>query len=137
MVVVTFLGHITSKEGITVDPTKVETVSKWKWPENPIEIQNLLRLVEYNRRFIKNFSKIAKPLTELTKKHDKFIWNPKCEKGFQELKKCLTKVPVLALPSGGDGFLVYTDSSKDDLGCVLMQNGKVIAYASYKLKPHE
>ena len=73
----------------------------------------------------------------MTKKYGKFIWNSKCEEGFQELKKCLTETPVLALSSGGDGFVVYTDVSKDGLGCVLMQNEKVIAYASRKLKPHE
>ena len=58
-------------------------------------------------------------------------------KGFQELNKCLTEAPVLALPSGGNGFVVYTDASKNGLECVLMQNGKVIAYASRKLKPHK
>ena len=91
----------------------------------------------YYRRFIKNFFKITKPLTELTNKHGKFIWDSKCQKGFQELKKCLTEAPVLVLPNGGDGFMVYTDVLKDSLGCVLMQNGKVIAYASRKLKSHE
>ena len=91
----------------------------------------------WNSEFIKDFTKIAKPLTELTKKHGKFIWNSKCEKGFQELKKCLSEAPVLALPSGGDGFVVYTNVSKDGLGCVLMQSEKVIAYASRKLKSHE
>ena len=77
-----------------------------------------LGLDGYYRRFIKNFSKITKSLIELTKKHGKFIWNSKCEEKFQELKKCLTETPVLALPSGGDGFVIYTDASKDGLGCI-------------------
>ena len=70
---IAFLSHIISKEGITVDPVKVETVSKWKRSENPIKIRSFLGLVGYYRRFIKNFSRIAKPLTELTKKFGKFI----------------------------------------------------------------
>ena len=101
------------------------------------EFWSFLGLGGYYRRFIKNFSKTKKPLTELTKKHGKFIWDSKCEEGFQELKKCQTKAPVLPLLSGGDGFVVYTDTSKDGLRCVLMQNGKVIAYASRKLKSDE
>ena len=101
------------------------------------EFWSFLGLGGYYRRFIKNFSKTKKPLTELTKKHGKFIWDSKCEKGFQELKKCLTEAPVLALPSGGNGLVVYTDASNDGLECVLMQSKKVIAYASRKLKPHE
>ena len=59
--------------------------------------------------FIKNFSKIAKPLTDLTKKYGKFIWDLKCEKGFQEPNKCLTEIPILTLSNGGDGFMVYSD----------------------------
>ena len=100
-------------------------------------IRSFLGLAEYYRRFIKDFFKTARPLTKLTKKHVKFIWDSKCEEGFQELKRCLTEALVLALPSGGDGFVVYTNASKDGLGCVLMQNEKVIAYVSRKLKPHE
>ena len=76
-------------------------------------------------------------MTELTKKSGKFIWSPKCEESFQELKRRLTRAPVLALPNGKDSFVVYTDASKEGLECVLMQNEKVIAYASRKLKLHE
>ena len=76
-------------------------------------------------------------MTELTKKSEKFIWNPKCEESFQELKRRLTRAPVLALPNGKDSFVVYTDASKEGLGYVLMQNDKVIPYVSMKLKLHE
>ena len=99
---VTFLGHIISKEGIKVDPTKVEAVSKWKQPENSTEVRNFLELAGYYRRFIKDFSKIAGPMTELTKKSKKFIWSSKCEKSFQDLKKRLTRAPVLILLIWGD-----------------------------------
>ena len=83
---VTFLGHIIFKDGIKVDPAKMEADSKWKQPQNPNEIRSFIGLAGYYRRFIKNFSKIARPMTELTKKSEKFIWSPKCEDSFQELR---------------------------------------------------
>ena len=91
----------------------------------------------YYRRFIEGFSKIAKPMTNLTQKGVKFEWTEDCEKSFQELKRRLTKAPILATPSGKEGFAVYYDASKDGLGCVLTQNEKVIAYGSRQLKPYE
>ncbi|XP_071925131.1 transposon Tf2-1 polyprotein [Coffea arabica] len=134
---ISFLGHKISKEGIAVDPAKVEAVMNWKQPESPTEIRSFLGLAGYYRRFIKDFSKIAGPMTELTKKGNRFTWTPKCESSFQELKKRLTSTPVLVLPDGGEGYAVYSDASGEGLGCVLMQNSKVIAYASRRLKPHE
>lgn len=94
-------------------------------------------LAGYYRRFIEGFSTIASPLTRLTCKEVKFVWSEECEGSFQELKKRLTSAPVLALPSGTEGFAVYSDVSKTGLGCVLMQHDCVIAYASRKLKPHK
>nr|XP_027075945.1 uncharacterized protein LOC113699797 [Coffea arabica] len=132
-----FLGHKVSKEGIAVDPAKVEAVMNWKQPETPTEVRSFLGLAGYYRRFIKDLSKIAGPMTELTKKGNRFIWTPKCESSFQELKKRLTSAPVLVLPDGEKGYAVYSDASGEGLGCVLMQNGKVVAYASRRLKPHE
>ncbi|WMV24971.1 hypothetical protein MTR67_018356, partial [Solanum verrucosum] len=82
------------------------------------------------RRFVKGFSSIASPLTTLTQKKAKFIWSEKCEKSFQELKDRLTSTSVLTLPKGTEVFVVYCDASRNGLGCALMQNGKVIAYAS-------
>ena len=105
--------------------------------ENPTEIHSFLDLEGYYHRFIKDFSKITGPVTELTKKHNKFMWNAKYENSFRELKGQLTRALVLTLSSGKDGFTVYTDASKECLGCVLMQNENVIAYASRKLKSHE
>ncbi|XP_071905702.1 uncharacterized protein [Coffea arabica] len=134
---ISFLGHKVSKDGIAVDPAKVEAVMNWKQPETPTEIRSFLGLAGYYRRFIQDFSKIAGPMTELTKKGNRFIWTPKCESSFQELKKRLTSAPVLVLPDGEKGYAVYSDASGEGLGCVLMQNGKVIAYASRRLKPHE
>jgi hypothetical protein len=76
-------------------------------------------------------------MTKLTRKEVKFEWSKECEQSFQELKKRLTTAPVLTLPEGQEGFIVYSDASNKGLGCVLMQKGKVIAYASRQLKPHE
>ena len=91
----------------------------------------------YYRKFVKGFSKIAAPLTRLTRKEEPFLWSEACQKSFDELKRRLTSAPVLTLPSGQDGFAVYCDASRQGLGCVLMQNDKVIAYASRQLKKHE
>ncbi|WVZ75524.1 hypothetical protein U9M48_023569 [Paspalum notatum var. saurae] len=104
---------------------------------NRHEIRSFLGLAGYYRRFIKDFSKIAKPMTSLTKKNAKFVWGPKCEEGFRELKKPLTTVPVLAQPDVTKPFDVYCDASGRGLGCVLMQEGRVIAYASRQLRKHE
>ncbi|GKC02472.1 putative reverse transcriptase domain-containing protein [Tanacetum coccineum] len=90
-----------------------------------------------SRRFIKDFSKIAKSLTELTQKNKKYIWGEKQESAFQLLKQKLCKASILALPEGNNDFVVYCDASLQGLGAVLMQREKVIAYASRQLKPHE
>nr|GEV52740.1 putative reverse transcriptase domain-containing protein [Tanacetum cinerariifolium] len=89
------------------------------------------------RRFIKDFSKIAKSLTELTQKNKKYIWGEDQESTFQLLKQKLCEAPILVLPEGNDDFVVYFDASHQVLGAVLMQREKVIAYASQQLKPHE
>ncbi|XP_071921751.1 uncharacterized protein [Coffea arabica] len=99
--------------GLNEDPAKVEAVTMWKQSETPTEVRSFLGLAGYYRRFIKDFSKIAGPMTELTKKNNKFIWTPKCESSFQELKKRLTSAPVLALPDGVEGYVVYSDASRE------------------------
>ena len=96
-----------------------------------------LGLAGYYRRFIENFSKIAKALTELLKKGKKFEWTEACEISFQELKKRLVSAPVLCLPDLEEDFQVYCDASYRGLGSVLMQEGKVVSYASRQLKNHE
>ena len=126
-----------SSEGISVDPSKVEAVENWPRPKNVSEVRSFLGLARYYRRFVEGFSKIASPLTQLTRKDVKFKWTDSCEGSFQELKKRLTSALVLSIPTGGGGFVIYSDASKNGLGCVLMQNGKVIAYASRQLKEYE
>ncbi|WMV26382.1 hypothetical protein MTR67_019767, partial [Solanum verrucosum] len=93
-----------------------------------------LGLANYYRRFVEGFSSISSPLTTLTKQKSKFEWSEACEKSFQELKDRLTSGLVLTLPEGTNGFVVYCDASRVGLGCVLMQNGKMIIYASRTLK---
>ncbi|WVZ63408.1 hypothetical protein U9M48_013042, partial [Paspalum notatum var. saurae] len=129
---VPFLGHIVSKGGIMVDPSKISSV-----PEVVKEVRGFLGLAGYYRRFIKSFSKIAKPMTSLLEKGVPFIWTKERQAAFDELKKRLTTAPVLTLPDLTKSFTVYCDASKEGLGCVLMQEGKVIAYASRQLRKHE
>ncbi|GKD30164.1 putative reverse transcriptase domain-containing protein, partial [Tanacetum coccineum] len=98
---------------------------------------HILGLAGYYQRFIKDFSKIAKYLTELTQKNKKYIWGEDQELAFQLLKQKLREAPILALPEGNDDFVVYCDASHQGMGVVLMQREKVIAYASRQLKPNE
>jgi hypothetical protein len=134
---VSFLGHIISSTGIAVDPSKVDAVSRWETPKSVTEVRSFLGLAGYYRRFIEGFSKLALLLTQLTYKGRAFVWDGQCESSFNELKLKLTTAPVLILPKSDEPFVVYCDASKLGLGGVLMQDGKVVAYASRQLKIHE
>ncbi|KAK1421783.1 hypothetical protein QVD17_24409 [Tagetes erecta] len=134
---VQFLGHTVNDKGIYVDPAKIEAIQKWAEPKTPTEIRSFLGLAGYYRRFIPNFSKIAVPLTTLTQKGVPYNWGSEQAQAFQSLKHALCNAPILTLPDGNDDFVVYCDASNRGLGCVLMQRGKVIAYASRQLKIHE
>nr|XP_033510298.1 uncharacterized protein LOC117275054 [Nicotiana tomentosiformis] len=134
---VAFLGHVISGEGIKVDIQKIEAVKNWPRPTSVSDIRSFLGLAGYYRHFVEVFSSISSPLTRLTQKKVKFQWSDTCEKSFEELKKRLTSAQVLTLPEGTEGFIVYCDASGAGLGGVLMQHGKVTAYASRQLKAHE
>ncbi|GKA98764.1 putative reverse transcriptase domain-containing protein, partial [Tanacetum coccineum] len=134
---VQFLSHVINSKGIHVDPAKIESIKDWASPKSPTEIRQFLGLAGYYRRFIEGFSKIAKSMTKLTQKKVKFDWGDKQEAAFQLLKEKLCSAPILALPEGAENFIVYCDASHKGLGVVLMQNEKVIAYASRQLKIHE
>ncbi|KAI3672437.1 hypothetical protein L6452_38525 [Arctium lappa] len=134
---VQFLGHVVSEDGIKVDPTKITAIKEWEVPKTPSEVRSFLGLAGYYRRFIQDFSRIATPLTALTRKNVKFAWKEIQEDAFSELKKRLSSTPILSLPNGTKGFVIFSDASRLGLGCVLMQQGKVIAYASRQLKDHE
>ena len=131
------MGHVVSALGVLVDPEKVETVMSWERLKSVFEIHNFLGLAGYYKRFIKDFSRLAAPMTKLTWKEIKFEWNDSCERAFQELKWRLTSAPILVVPERGQEYSVYCDSSKHGLGCVLMQSRRVVNYGSRQLKNHE
>ena len=124
---VPFLGHIISKGGILEDPSKVQEVLDWEVPETQKKFREFLGLAGYYPKFIENFSKISKPLTSLLEKDAKFEWTEARQAAFDELKKWLTTSPVLVVPDPEKRFTVYCDASREGLGCVLMQEDKVIA----------
>ncbi|GJX68864.1 reverse transcriptase domain-containing protein [Tanacetum coccineum] len=132
-----FLRHVVNSNCIHVDPSKIEAVNNWKAHITPSEIQSFLGLAGYYRRFIMNFSKISKPLTSLAHKNQKYEWGMEQEEAFQTLKDNLCNTLILSLPDESEYFVVYCDASNHRLRCVLMQRGKVIAYASRQLKIHE
>ncbi|GKE26141.1 putative reverse transcriptase domain-containing protein [Tanacetum coccineum] len=113
--IVQFLGQLIDSQGLHVDPAKIKTVKNWTSPTTPIEIRQFLGLAGYYRRFIKDFSKIAKSLTELTQKNKKYIWGKDQESAFQLLKQKLCEAPILALPEGNDDFVIYYDASHQAL----------------------
>jgi hypothetical protein len=125
-----FLGHVISKGGISVDPSKIQDVLSWYAPMSVDDIQSFLGLARYYRSFIEGFAKISKPMTELLEKDKKFECTSACEASFQELKKRLTTAPILVMPDIEKPFSIYCDASGQGLGCVLMQDGHVVAYAS-------
>ncbi|GKA50936.1 putative nucleotidyltransferase, ribonuclease H, partial [Tanacetum coccineum] len=102
-----FLGHVVYHEGILVDPSKIKAVESWKSPTTPSQVRSFLELVGYYRRFIENFSKIAKPLTSLTQKNQKYEWGEKQEEAFQTLKDKLCNAPILSLPDGVEDFVTH------------------------------
>jgi hypothetical protein len=134
---VSFLGHVINQHGISVDPKNFATMVKWQRPSNVTKIHNFLGLAGYYRRCMRDFSIIAKPMTRLTEKGVTFKWCDECEISFQTLKNKLVNAPILILFESGKHFTVYTDASRIGLGCVLMQDGKVITYGSRQLKKHE
>ncbi|PKI59587.1 hypothetical protein CRG98_019996 [Punica granatum] len=134
---VEFLGYVISCDGISVDPMKIESILNWNRPTNVTEVRSFLGLAGYCRRFVEGFSLIAAPITRLKRKSVKFEWADACEKSFQELKKRLTPALVLIISYTEEGFVIYSHASRQDLHYVLMQNGKVVAYASRQLRNHE
>ncbi|XP_024969612.1 uncharacterized protein LOC112508975 [Cynara cardunculus var. scolymus] len=109
-----------------VDPLKIKAIEKWEAPKTPTKIKSFLGLGGYYRKFIQDFSRVATPLTGLTKKNVRFEWKEEQAKVFQMLKEKLCSVPIVSLHDGTEDFVVYSDASKMGLGCVMMQRGKVI-----------
>jgi hypothetical protein len=126
-----------SPEGIAVDPSKVKEVLDWKPPTSVFEVRSFLGLASYYQRFIPKFSKVAKSITELLKKGNKYIYYDACDEAFKALKKLLTTLPVLTQLDIAKPFDVYCDTSGTGLGGVLMQEDRVIAYSSRQLRHQE
>ncbi|GJR81653.1 putative reverse transcriptase domain-containing protein [Tanacetum coccineum] len=132
-----FFGHVINGDGIHVEPSKIEAVKNWEALRTPSKVCSFLGLAGYYRRLIENFYKISKSLAILTQKSKTFDWGEEQETTFQTLKDKLYNAHVLTLPDGLEEFVVYYNASGLGLGCVLIQKGNVIAYASRQLKIHE
>ena len=117
------MGHILSEDGISIDPSKVQEVMDWKALTSVHEVRSFLGLAGYYRRFIPDFSKIAKPMTRLLQKDEKFNWTLECEAAFHTQRTLLTTAPIRAQPNIKKPFDVFYDALGIGLGCVLMQEG--------------
>ena len=134
---VLFLGHVVDQSGIRPNPELLQTIDQWEAPTTVKQIQQFMGLCNYYRRFIKDFSKIASPITQLTKKNIPFRWTSDCENAFQLLKTALSQPPVLAYPQPVGLYVLDTDASDTAIGCCLsqIQNGeeRAICFGSKKL----
>eukprot|EP00253_Pinus_taeda_P019676 PITA_19676 len=132
-----YLGHVITRDGIAVDPEKIKAIMEWPVPKDVVDIRSFMGLTGYYRRFVEGFSKVAFPITSLQKKGRAFQWTQNCQKSFEQLKHLLTTAPILSIANPDKDYVVCIDASKEGLGGVLMQEGKVLAYESRKLKEHE
>jgi hypothetical protein len=137
-----FLGHEIGEEGLKPNSKKIETINNIQEPKTVTEVRSFLGLCSYYRRFVKGFSKIAGPLTELTKKDVPFIWAQGQQESFDKLKKMLVENPILSHPDFSKDFILITDASADGLGAILSQKNEndkevVIAYASRRTNNNE
>ncbi|GKB64589.1 putative reverse transcriptase domain-containing protein [Tanacetum coccineum] len=107
---VQFLGHVIDRNGVYVDPAKIEAIKNWAAPTTPTEVRQFLGLAGYYRRFIEGFSLLSKPLTKLTQKDKKYEWGKEEEEAFQTLKQKLCSAPILALPEGTEDFVVHEEN---------------------------
>ena len=134
-----YLGKVVSREGVAIDPKKIEVVKEWPRPASMHDIQIFMGLVNYHRDFIKDLARLACPLYKLMSKKVEFIWTDECEDSFQALKGSLATAPVLQYPDVDAPFILDVDASNDALGAELLQvkDGKefVIGFASSRLSP--
>ena len=138
---VAFLGHLVSGAGVLPHPDNIQKLLDWPVPANVTEVRGILGLGNYYRRFVRDFSKMVHPLTELTKKEKAFIWTGPCQEAFEKLKQALVSPDIMAFPSVSGLFILDTDASDRTIGAVLsqLQDGseRVIAYGSHALNKAE
>lgn len=132
-----YLGHLITKNGVKPNPAKIEAIENFKPPTNVTQVQSFLGLTGYYRKFIKNFSHIAKPLTNLTQKDTIFDWTTECQCSFELLKELLCKAPVLKYPDFTKTFTLTTDASNVGIGAVLSQDGHPNCFISRTLNKAE
>lgn len=132
---ISYLGHVLSKRGLSTDPAKIEAISSWPMPSNVKVLRGFLGLAGYYRKFIRHFSLVAKPLTDLLRKDTLFIWTSLQESAFQALKTALCSALVLGLPNFSKTFYIETDASRTGVDEVLLQDGHPLAFISKALGP--
>lgn len=135
-----YLGHIISADGVSPDPSKIEVLQKYPVPKDSNETKRFVAFANYYRKFVKNFSHIAAPLNNLSKKGQRFLWTDKCQQSFETLKQALMNPPILQYPnfSQDNIFILKTDASASSIGAVISNSDdKPIAYASRSLNKAE
>ncbi|XP_004296076.1 PREDICTED: uncharacterized protein LOC101299658 [Fragaria vesca subsp. vesca] len=131
---VQYLGHVISGKGVAADPEKINSLVHWPKPTSVKALRGFLGLAGYYRRLVRHFGTIAKPLTDLLKRNQ-FLWSPRAEEAFNQLKSAVTTAPVLALPDFSKPFVVETDTCGSGIGAVLSQEKRPVAYLSKALSP--
>ena len=128
-----YLGHIVSHEGVKVDPSKIKSIKQWKIPTSIKNLRGFLGLTGYYHKFVKNYRRIAAPLTTLLKR-DAFSWTLEATKAFEHLKEEMCQAPALATPDFKITFIVEIDASGNGIGAVLMQDERPISFESRPIK---
>jgi hypothetical protein len=136
MTEVLYLGHIIGEKGVQVHQEKITTIMEWPTPNTLTELRGFLGICTYYRKFVKGFSQLCEPLTDLTKK-GAFKWSEEAQATMDKMKKVMSTCPVLALPDFSLPFTLECDASGEGIGVVLIQNRHPLAFESQKLRGHE